>query len=453
MRKTKKNRAMAVLLALVMALTTVTAAFAASAYDYYVPKETYQPSSLAELEDPELLERYNREQRTESTREDLYRCASNKLFALPTSLKPTPLPEELGLDPAAYWEQISPNGTDYDGNTRDTTTRPIGELYQEIRQLTDELTAGLTTESEKFAAIREWTSQSKNFDYSVQNRTHNVYLAYERKYGACMEQAHLEYLMATLAGLKACLVDCPTHLATAVIEEHGIWVGDDTKKTAGSPVPTEAFYIDGTTKYKMDFTTGEITNMGEINIPGAQPEPDPVEPEPTPAPVPAVTFSDVPANAWYAGAVNWAVAKGITNGTGANTFSPTRECKNVEIIVFLHRAAGKPTADAALPFTVKNAWATDALKWVYAWRIIGADFNENAPCTRYNAVNYIWKAFGSPTAGATVNFNDISGLDARPIAWAVENGIVAGTGNNKFSPNNVCDRATIVTLLQRAFSK
>lgn len=447
MRKTKKNRAMAVLLALVMALTTVTAAFAASAYDYYVPKETYQPSSLAELEDPELLERYNREQRTEDTRRRLYSGASEELFALPTDVKPIPLPEELGLDPLTYWDEICQARDGHRDAGEKKTARPTEEVYQEIRQLVDDLTEGLTTVDEKYTAMVMWVEDNMG---NSPERTDNVYYAYERQCGACTEQADLLYLMATIAGIPAVITRSATHQGAGVLDEHGIWIGDGYR---AAHTPTEAFYIDGTTKYKMNFTTGEITNMGEINIPGAQPEPDPVEPEPTPTPVPAVTFSDVPANAWYAGAVNWAVAKGITNGTGANTFSPTRECKNVEIIVFLHRAAGKPTADAALPFTVKNAWATDALKWVYAWRIIGADFNENAPCTRYNAVNYIWKAFGSPTAGATVNFNDISGLDARPIAWAVENGIVAGTGNNKFSPNNVCDRATIVTLLQRAFSK
>lgn len=441
MRKTKKNRAMAVLLALVMALTTVTAAFAVSAYDYYVPKKIEPPQSL------EDAERYHQERVAEDYREGLYRNTSDEASLLPTDLKPTPLPEELNIDPETYWKEIS-----LDGDTDDATTRSTEKLYQEICQLVDELTKGLSTPSEKYATIKNWVDD--NVKYSLDNRTDNVYLVYERRYGGCTEQSGLLYLMATIAGIKAAILRSPgVHQGTAILEENGGWIGDDFKISLSKSHPTKAFYIDGTTKYKMDFTTGELTNMGEIKVPDKQPEPDPVEPEPTPTPVPAVTFSDVPANAWYAGAVNWAVAKGITNGTGANTFSPTRECKNVEIIVFLHRAAGKPTADAALPFTVKNAWATDALKWVYAWRIINADFNENAPCTRYNAVNYIWKAFGSPTAGATVNFNDISGLDARPIAWAVENGIVAGTGNNKFSPNNVCDRATIVTLLQRAFSK
>lgn len=184
-------------------------------------------------------------------------------------------------------------------------------------------------------------------------------------------------------------------------------------------------------------------------------EPEPTEPETPETPVepekPAVTFTDVKPTDWYYDAVNWAVSKNIANGTGNNRFSPLKTCTHNEIVVLLHRAAGNPAADANLPFTPKNAWAADALKWAYSKGVITASFNENAPCTRYDAVSYIWKAFGSPTADAAVSFNDVSGLDTRPIAWAVSKGIVNGTSPNTFSPALTCDRGMITTLLYRAY--
>lgn len=451
MRKVKNNRAMAVLLALVMALTVITPAFALRAYDYYVPKETYQPSSIAELADnPELLERYNREQRTESTRQSLYSGAPEELFALPAGVKPIPLPEELGLDPLTYWDEICQARSCGDAG-ENKTARPTEELYQEIRQLVDDLTEGLTTVDEKYTAMVMWVENNMTGKNNVnKERTDNVFYAYERRYGFCMEHSNMLYLMATLAGIPAVITRSPPtrlpnghlypgHQATEVLEEHGIWIGD------AHHTPTEAFYIDGTTKYKMDFTTGELTNMGEIKVPDKQPEPDPV---------PDANFSDVPASAWYAGAVNWAVAKGITNGTGATTFSPAKTCTQGEIIVFLYRAAGSPKADADLPFTVKNAWATDALKWAYSKDIIYS-IDENAPCTRATAVYYIWKAFGSHAAQSENKFTDLGGYEnyKRAISWAVENGIVAGTSPTTFSPDLTCDRGTIVTLLHRAYSK
>ena len=54
----------------------------------------------------------------------------------------------------------------------------------------------------------------------------------------------------------------------------------------------------------------------------------------------ASSFTDVPANASYAKAVDWAVANGVTNGTNdAKTqFSPNQVCTRGHIVTFLHRA-------------------------------------------------------------------------------------------------------------------
>lgn len=49
-------------------------------------------------------------------------------------------------------------------------------------------------------------------------------------------------------------------------------------------------------------------------------------------------FSDVSSDAPYARAVTWAVDKGITNGTGATTFSPAGICTRGQIVTFLYRA-------------------------------------------------------------------------------------------------------------------
>ena len=58
---------------------------------------------------------------------------------------------------------------------------------------------------------------------------------------------------------------------------------------------------------------------------------------------PVSLFTDVASDSWYYLAVQWAVKQGITNGTGINpaTFSPMRDCKQVEILAFLWRAAGE----------------------------------------------------------------------------------------------------------------
>ena len=54
---------------------------------------------------------------------------------------------------------------------------------------------------------------------------------------------------------------------------------------------------------------------------------------------PASGFPDVDVNADYAPAVNWALDKGVTTGTGdGSVFSPDNICTRAEIITFLYRA-------------------------------------------------------------------------------------------------------------------
>lgn len=49
------------------------------------------------------------------------------------------------------------------------------------------------------------------------------------------------------------------------------------------------------------------------------------------------SFTDVPAGAFYEKPVAWAVASGITSGTGGNKFSPNSTCTRGQIVTFLYR--------------------------------------------------------------------------------------------------------------------
>ena len=50
------------------------------------------------------------------------------------------------------------------------------------------------------------------------------------------------------------------------------------------------------------------------------------------------SFIDVPADAYYAGAVSWAVENGITTGVGGGRFNPTGACMRAQIAAFLARS-------------------------------------------------------------------------------------------------------------------
>lgn len=167
-------------------------------------------------------------------------------------------------------------------------------------------------------------------------------------------------------------------------------------------------------------------------------------------------FRDVPANAYYADAVTWAVEEGITSGTSANTFSPNASCTRAQMVTFLWQANGSPKATKANPFTdvSTNAYYYDAVLWAAEKGITSGTtattFSPDATLTRGQAVTFLWRANGSPAAPGS-SFGDVASnaYYAKPVSWAVSHGITAGTGGNSFSPNANCTRAQIVTFMYR----
>ena len=173
----------------------------------------------------------------------------------------------------------------------------------------------------------------------------------------------------------------------------------------------------------------------------------------------ASIFEDVPADAYYAKAVEWAVKKGITNGKANGLFGSNDPCTRGQIVTFLWRAAGSPApkGTAAVPAdVVPGSYCYDAVTWALENGVTNglADgtFGVNSTCTRGQSVTFLYRAMG--TAPTTVNgFTDVAAGDfyAEAVAWAVENGVTSGTSASAFSPNAGCTRTQIVTFLYRAY--
>ena len=170
----------------------------------------------------------------------------------------------------------------------------------------------------------------------------------------------------------------------------------------------------------------------------------------------APAFADVPASAYYADAVKWAVEQGITSGTSATTFSPDMSCTRAQIVTFLWRANGSPKADGANPFTdvSADAYYYDAVLWAVKEGITSgtsaATFSPDATVTRAQTVTFLYRAAGAPavTGGSFADVAaDVYYADA--VAWAVKESVTSGTGGNNFSPDAPCTRGQIVTFMYR----
>ena len=168
---------------------------------------------------------------------------------------------------------------------------------------------------------------------------------------------------------------------------------------------------------------------------------------------PSQPFTDVPANAYYADAVKWAVANGVTTGKTATTFGPNDPVTRGQAVTFLWRAVGKPTPKSKLcPFS--DVKSTDYYYQPILWAVEngitnGTDathFSPNSTLTRAHIVTFLWRTAGEPgNTGASQWYADA-------VTWGQANDLLSGTAV-AFTPTGSCPRSDVVTYLYRADQK
>ena len=171
-------------------------------------------------------------------------------------------------------------------------------------------------------------------------------------------------------------------------------------------------------------------------------------------------FADVGTADFCYESVLWAVYHDpqITNGTDRIHFSPIATCTRGQVVTFLWRAAGCPKPKGSNPFNdvASDAFYYKAVLWAVEKGITngtGPDtFSPDQGCTRGQVVTFLWRAADSPEPIRTYNpFRDVT-QDAyyyKAVLWAVGQGITKGTSDTKFSPDKTCTRGQIVTFLCR----
>lgn len=176
------------------------------------------------------------------------------------------------------------------------------------------------------------------------------------------------------------------------------------------------------------------------------------------AEIETLDFADVPTDAYYYEAVKWAAKKGITGGIGNGLFGPNQPCTRAQIVTFLWRAAGSPEPKSMSSFSdvSTDSYYAKAVAWAVENGITtgtGDDkFSPDATCTRAQSVTFLFRAIGK-LVDSKAEFSDVltDSYYANAVAWAVENGVTNGIGDGLFGPDNSCTRAQIVTFLYRAY--
>ena len=112
----------------------------------------------------------------------------------------------------------------------------------------------------------------------------------------------------------------------------------------------------------------------------------------------AFGMTDVVSGSYYEKAVAWAIENGITTGTTTSTFSPDATCTRAQSVTFLHRAL-KGTASGSTNFTdvASDAFYADAVNWAVANNVTNGTsnttFSPNADCTRAEIVTFLYRAY------------------------------------------------------------
>lgn len=120
-------------------------------------------------------------------------------------------------------------------------------------------------------------------------------------------------------------------------------------------------------------------------------------PEPRSAETP---FVDVRPDAYYAKAVLWAAEQGITSGTSATTFSPDAVITRAQAVTFLYQAAGTPAVKGENPFedVASDAYYATAVLWAAAEGITAGTsdtaFSPDTACTRAQIVTFLYRSKG-----------------------------------------------------------
>lgn len=174
---------------------------------------------------------------------------------------------------------------------------------------------------------------------------------------------------------------------------------------------------------------------------------------------PMAAFTDADRSAWHHDGIHYCVEQGLMVGSSETTFSPNSATTRGMIVTILWRLEGSPLVSASLDYDdVKpEDWYGEAVRWADDAGVVtgygNGKFGPNDPITREQMAAMLWRYAGSPKVdGSLSSFVDGAQTSswAQPaMIWAVEQGLIAGVGNDRLEPSGQATRAQAATILMR----
>jgi len=156
-------------------------------------------------------------------------------------------------------------------------------------------------------------------------------------------------------------------------------------------------------------------------------------------------FDDLPGAHWAKDSVDFVAARELFQGTAQKTFSPDVPMTRAMVLTVLARVDAVEPAD-------ETAWYGGALAWAVE-KGISDGAQPQAEITREQLVTMLYRYSGSPkTSGGLSLFPDasqVSPFAADAMRWAVEVGVINGTGAGTLAPAAPATRAQAAAMLER----
>lgn len=181
---------------------------------------------------------------------------------------------------------------------------------------------------------------------------------------------------------------------------------------------------------------------------------------------PAFSFRDVTLGGEVEQAVRWLAANGITTGWGGDPtrFAPRGEITRGQMAAFLWRMMDRAGAPASCGFddVSPTAFYATAVCWLKAEGITtgtneaGDEFSPNDEVTRSQMARFLWRLAGEPEAPEVANFLDVSPTVgfAEAVDWLRAHGITTGMGGtNRFAAQGTVTRSQMAQFLHRLASR
>lgn len=172
-------------------------------------------------------------------------------------------------------------------------------------------------------------------------------------------------------------------------------------------------------------------------------------------PEPAATldqFTDLEPEVWYSAAVDYVLARGLFRGTSDTSFSPDAPMSRAMFFTVLSRMSGEQAEAAGA-----GPWYEPALEWAVERGITdGSDPDGDITREQMAAMLYRYSKMlpggppeGSGTAVSFTDMDEVSGYAEEAVRWAIDQGILAGKGNGMLDPQGKATRAETAAMLMR----